>query len=381
MKGVFKMTNRCRQDTFLAQIGNRRDEHHNAVSTPIYFSTAFRHEEIGLQDGYDYSRTGNPTRDVLEEAVAELENGYQAFATSSGMAAVQLVFGIFKQGDHFIASRDIYGGNFRLFEIFEEKYGFRFTYWDGQSYEELSTLIEENTKAIFIETPTNPLLQTTDLEKVSEITKANNLLHIVDNTLFSPYVVKPLELGADIVLHSATKYLAGHNDVLAGLVIAKGEKISEELAYLHNSIGAVLGPYDCWSLIRGMKTLALRMRQHETNAKKVKTYLESHPLVTAVYYPGRSGMLSFEIKEEALVEPFLQQLKLFTFAESLGGVESFLTYPVTQTHMDIPEEVRLSYGLSNRLLRASIGIEHEDDIIQDLQQAFDYIATLEVESS
>ncbi len=372
------MTDRCKQDTFLVQIGNRRDEHHRAVSTPIYFSTAFRHEHIGLQDGYDYTRSANPTRDVLEEAVAELEGGDGAFATSSGMAAVQLVFSLFEKGAHFIASRDIYGGNFRLFEVYEEKYGFRFSYWDGKSYEELAELIEEDTQAIFIETPTNPLMQTTDLEKVSEITKAHNILHIVDNTLFTPYVQKPLEIGADIVIHSATKYLAGHNDVLAGLVISKGEAITEELAFLQNSAGAVLSPYDCWSLIRGMKTLALRMRQHETNAKKVVEYLEQHPLVTDVYYPGRSGMVSFEITEEALVEPFLQQLKLFTFAESLGGVESFLTYPVTQTHMDIPEEVRLSYGLSNRLLRASVGIEHEDDIIEDLEQALAHIATLEV---
>ena len=375
------MEGRRKQDTFLAQIGNRRDEHHRAVSTPIYFSTAYRHEKIGLNDGYDYSRSGNPTRDVLEEAVAELEGGHGAFATSSGMAAVQLTFGLFKQGDHFIVSRDIYGGNFRLFNIFADKYGFRFSYWDGKSYEELTKLIEEDTKAVFIETPTNPLMHTVDLERISAITKEHDVLHIVDNTLYTPYVQRPLELGADIVIHSATKYLAGHNDVLAGLVIAKEEEISEQLNFLHNSIGAVLGPYDCWSLIRGMKTLALRMRQHERNAQEVVKFLENHPLVTAVYYPGRSGMLSFEVTKEALVEPFLQQLQLFTFAESLGGVESFLTYPVTQTHMDIPEEVRLSYGLSNRLLRASVGVEHEDDIIADLKQALDYIGQLEVDES
>lgn len=377
-RGYYTMEDQCKQDTFLVQMGNRREEHHRAVSTPIYFSTAFRHEHIGLQDGYDYTRSGNPTRDVLEEAVAELEGGHSACATSSGMSAVQLVFSLFKQGDHFIASRDIYGGNFRLFEVYAEKYGFRFTYWDGGSYEALETLIEADTKAIFIETPTNPLMQVTDVEKVSAITKRHGLLHIVDNTLFTPYVERPLELGADIVLHSATKYLAGHNDVLAGLVVAKDEEISEQLQFFHNSVGAVLAPYDCWSLIRGMKTLALRMRQHEQNAQAVVAFLETHPLVTAVYYPGRSGMVSFEITSEELVEPFLQQLKIFTFAESLGGVESFLTYPVTQTHMDIPEEVRLSYGLSNRLLRASVGVEHEDDIIWDLQQALEHIAQLEV---
>src|SRR5699024_4891830 len=343
------MTERCKDETFLVQIGNRRDEHFRAVSTPIYFSTAFRHEEIGLHDGYDYIRSGNPTRDVLEEAIAELEGGDQAFATSSGMSAVQLVFSLFEKGSHFISSRDIYGGNFRLFEVFEEKYGFEFSYWDGTDYDELASLRKENTKAIFIETPTNPLMQTVDLHKISEFSQEHDIIHIVDSTLYTPYIQRPLEEGADIVIHSATKYLAGHNDLLAGLVISKGEKLSEELAFLQNSMGSVLSPYDCWSLIRGLKTLALRMRQHEHNAKAVIDYLQEHPMVTNVYYPGRSGMLSFEIIDEKLVEPFLKALKIFTFAESLGGVESFLTYPVTQTHMDIPEEVRLSYGLSNRL--------------------------------
>lgn len=374
------MTERCKQDTFLVQIGNRKEEHFRAVSTPIYFSTAFRHEEIGLQDGYDYIRTGNPTRDVLEEAVANLEKGDQAFATSSGMAAVQLVFSLFEQDSHFISSRDIYGGNYRLFEVFEEKYGFQFTYWDGTDYDELEQFVRPNTKAIFIESPTNPLLHTVDLKKISEFTKRHGILHIVDNTLFTPYIQRPLEDGADIVIHSATKYLAGHNDVLAGLVIAKGEELCEQLSFMHNSIGAVLAPYDCWSLIRGMKTLALRMRQHEYNAKQVIAYLNDHPMVTKTYYPGRSGMLSFEIIDEKLVSPFLKALKLFTFAESLGGVESFLTYPATQTHMDIPQVVREKYGLSNRLLRASIGVEHHEDIIADLEQAFQAFSKLEVGS-
>lgn len=375
------MTERCKQETFLVQIGNRKEEHFRAVSTPIYFSTAFRHEEIGLQDGYDYIRTGNPTRDVLEEAVANLEKGDQAFATSSGMAAVQLVFSLFEQDSHFISSRDIYGGNYRLFEVFEEKYGFQFTYWDGTDYDELEQFVRPNTKAIFIESPTNPLLHTVDLKKISKFTKRHGILHIVDNTLFTPYIQRPLEDGADIVIHSATKYLAGHNDVLAGLVIAKGEELCEQLSFMHNSIGAVLAPYDCWSLIRGMKTLALRMRQHEYNAKQVIAYLNDHPMVTKTYYPGRSGMLSFEIIDEKLVSPFLKALKLFTFAESLGGVESFLTYPATQTHMDIPQVVREKYGLSNRLLRASIGVEHHEDIIADLEQAFQAVSKLEVGST
>lgn len=372
------MTGRSNLETLLVQMGNRRDEHFRAVSTPIYFSTAYRHEEIGLQDGYDYIRTGNPTRDVLEEAVAELEGGIQSFATSSGMAAIQLVFMLFEKGSHFISSRDIYGGNYRLFELFEQKYEFEFTYWDGENEADIENLIQPNTKGIFIESPTNPLMQTVDIKAISEITTQNGILHIVDNTLFTPYIQRPLLEGADIVVHSATKYLAGHNDLLAGLVIVKDKKLAEKLAFLHNSVGAVLSPYDSWSLIRGMKTLALRMKQHEENAKRVADYLNTHPLVTKVYYPGRGGMLSFEVTDSKLVEPFLKSLKLFTFAESLGGVESFLTYPITQTHMDIPEEVRLSYGLSDRLLRASVGVEHADDLILDLDHSFAIASILEV---
>lgn len=373
------MSDGCKQETFLVQIGNRRDEAHRAVSTPIYFSTAYRHEEIGLKDGYDYIRTGNPTRDVLEDAVAKLESGDEAYATSSGMAAVQLVFALFPKNSHFISSRDIYGGNYRLFEVFEEKYGFSFSYWDGEDYDELPKLIQENTQAIFIETPTNPLLRTVDLTEISEFSQKHDILHIVDNTLFTPVIQRPIEEGADIVIHSATKYLAGHNDVLAGLVIAKGKKLCEELAFLHNSIGAVLAPYDCWSLIRGLKTLALRMRQHESNAKALVAHLETHPKITRVHYPGCGGMLSFEITNEKDVEPFLKQLNVFTFAESLGGVESFLTYPVTQTHMDIPEDVRISYGLTNTLLRASVGVEHPDDLIADIEQALEVVQHTEVE--
>lgn len=378
LKGANLVTNQKREETFLVQIGNRRDEHHRAVSTPIYFSTAFRHEEIGLQDGYDYIRTGNPTRDVLEEAVAHLEEGDHAFACSSGMAAIQLVFSLFEKGSHFIAVRDLYGGSYRLFEVFEKNYGFTFSYWDGDNEEELESLIQPNTKAIFIEIPTNPLMNVIDLKSVSHIANKHNVLHIVDSTLYTPYIVKPIVEGADIVVHSATKYLAGHNDLLAGLVISKGEKLGEELAFLHNSIGAVLSPYDCWSLIRGLKTLALRMRQHEENAKAVITYLKQHPLVTDVYYPGRSGMVSFEVVDKKYVTPFLQALNIFTFAESLGGVESFITYPVTQTHMDIPEATRESYGLSNKLLRLSVGVEHAEDLIKDLDQAFEQLKRLEV---
>ncbi|HIS28268.1 MAG TPA: aminotransferase class I/II-fold pyridoxal phosphate-dependent enzyme [Candidatus Avamphibacillus intestinigallinarum] len=358
-----------KDDTKFVQIGNRKEEPQRSVNTPIYFTTAYRHEDIGMPDGYDYIRTGNPTRDVLEDGIALLENGTRGFACSSGMSAMQLIFALFKKGDHFISSRDVYGGSFRLFEMYEENYGFSFSYWDKDDYEELEKLIQPNTKALFIETPTNPLMRSVDIGKIANIAKKHDILTIVDNTLYTPFIQKPLDEGADIVVHSATKYLAGHNDVLAGLVVSKDEALGETLFNLHNAIGAVLSPFDCWSVIRGMKTLGLRMRQHEKNAKAIIPFLEKHPLVTEVLYPGRGGMLSFSIKEEEMVVPFLQSIKLFTFAESLGGVESLITYPITQTHADIPEEIRVGYGLTNTLLRVSVGIEDADDLIEDLDQA------------
>lgn len=363
-----------RKETEFAQIGNQKDEHFQAISTPIYFSTAYRHKEIGLTHGYDYIRTGSPTRDVLEEGIAAIEKGDRAFACSSGMSAIQLVLSLFEKGDHIISSQDIYGGSFRFFTLFEGKYGFQFSYWDGEEEDALAQLIQVNTKAIFIETPTNPLMKTTNLQRTAKLAKENGLLLIVDNTLYTPYIQRPIEEGADIVIHRGTKYLAGHNDVLAGVVISKGKTINKQLAYLHNSFGAVLSPFDCWSLMRGMKTLALRMKQHEQNAESIIPYLEEHPLVTKVFYPGRGGMISFEIVKEGFVNPFLNALNLFSFAESFGGVESMITYPATQTHMDIPQEMRESYGLSNCLLRISIGIEHANDLIGDLEQAFDKVS-------
>ncbi|TCP20289.1 cysteine synthase /cystathionine gamma-synthase [Scopulibacillus darangshiensis] len=359
-----------RTETYLTQIGNGADEQLGAVNAPVYFSTAYKHDGIGLSRGYDYIRTGNPTRGVLEKSIADIESGEMGFACSSGMSAVQLVFSLFRTGDHIIASRDLYGGTYRLFEFLTEQYGVAFSYWDGEDVQDLENLITKDTKAIFIESPTNPLMRETDLGKAADITKRRDLLLIVDNTFYTPVIQKPIELGADIVIHSATKYLGGHNDVLAGLVISKGSKVSEQLAILHNACGAVLSPFDSWLLIRGMKTLALRMKQHEANAKAVGKFLKAEPLVKDVLYPGRGGMLSFRIKDEQLVSPFLKALNLITFAESLGGVESLITYPATQTHADIPEEIRSAYGLDNCLLRLSVGIEHSEDLIADLKQAF-----------
>lgn len=357
-------------ETQLVQIGNRSEETTGAVSAPIYFSTAYRHAGIGQSTGFDYTRTANPTRTILEKAIAQLEEGDQGFATSSGMAAIQVVLSLFTQGDELIVSQDLYGGTYRLFEQGWKRWGLRFHYADARYEEEIIKKITPRTKAIFIETPTNPLMQEADIAAISRIAKAHNLLLIVDNTFYTPVLQQPLKLGADIVVHSATKYLGGHNDVLAGLIVAKGKELCERLFYYHNAIGATLSPMDSWLLIRGMKTLALRMKQHEANAKRLAEYLRQHECVTDVLYPGRGGMLSFRLKREEWVNPFLKGLRLITFAESLGGVESFITYPATQTHADIPEEVRTAYGVCNRLLRFSVGVEDAEDLIADLEQAF-----------
>ncbi|RYL94389.1 aminotransferase class I/II-fold pyridoxal phosphate-dependent enzyme [Sporolactobacillus sp. THM7-4] len=355
--------------TQLVQIGNGFDEL-GAVNAPIYLSTAYRHEGIGVSKGYDYIRTGNPTRSILEKAIAEIEGGEEGFACSSGMGAIQLVFSLFKTGDHIIATRDLYGGTYRMFELLASQYNISFSYWDGLSYKELDSLVKPETKGIFIETPTNPLMHEVDISEVSGVARKNHLTLIVDNTFYTPILQKPIAQGADLVIHSATKYLGGHNDVLAGLVVSKAPEITQKLRSYHNSFGIVLDPFDSWLLIRGMKTLALRMRQHEANAKRIMSYLQSQLLVTNVFYPGKGGMVSFELSKESYVRPFLKALRLITFAESLGGVESLITYPATQTHADIPEALRLKYGLSNSLLRLSTGIEDPDDLINDLDQAF-----------
>jgi cystathionine gamma-synthase len=339
------------------------------VNPPVYFSTAYRHEGIGQSSGYDYIRTGNPTRKVLEKAIADLEEGDQGYACSSGMAAIMLVLSLFKSGDELIVSEDLYGGTYRLLNDFQTKWNIQSKYVDTQNLASITEAISEQTKAIFLETPTNPLMQVADIEAVARIAKDHNLLLIVDNTFYTPLLQQPILLGADIVIHSATKYLGGHNDVLSGLVVAKGEELCAAINHYHNASGAVLSPFDSWLLMRGMKTLALRMKQHEANAKAIAQYLESAEGVTDVLYPGQGGMLSFRLEKEEWVNGFLQSLSLITFAESLGGAESFITYPATQTHADIPLDIRVQRGVCNRLLRFSVGIENADDLIQDLQQA------------
>ncbi|MCG7337242.1 methionine biosynthesis PLP-dependent protein [Sporosarcina sp. ACRSM] len=366
-------------ETRFVQLGNQSDAKTGAVNPPIYFSTAYKHDGLGQSTGYDYTRTKNPTRALLEEGIADLESGDQGYACASGMAAIQLVLSLFRSGDEIIGPEDIYGGTYRLLEQYADIYSISTTYTDFTDVHETEKLITENTKALFIETPTNPLMQETDIEQYAKLARKHDLLLIVDNTFLTPYLQRPIELGADIVLHSATKYIGGHNDVLAGLVVAKGEKLCEQLGANHNAIGAVLSPFDSWLIIRGLKTLHLRMKQHEANAKLVADYLKNEPLVKDVLYPGKGGMLSFRLQESDWVDPFLQNLQLITFAESLGGTESFITYPATQTHADIPREVRIQRGVCDRLLRFSVGVEEAEDIIADLKQVFAKLPKVEVQ--
>ncbi len=357
-------------DTKLAQIGNRSETATGTVNPPVYFSTAYRHDGIGQSTGFDYSRTGNPTRQLLEKAISDLECGDQGFACSSGMAAIYTILSLFQSGDEWLVSEDLYGGTYRLLEKGYKKWGLECQYVNTCCPEEIERWISPKTKAIFLETPTNPLMQQSDIPAVAAIAKKHGILLIVDNTFYTPLLQQPIALGADIVIHSATKYLGGHNDVLAGLIVAKGKELCEALALYHNGAGGVLSPFDSWLLMRGMKTLSLRMERHEKNAQAIVAYLSEHEAITDVLYPGRGGMVSFRIKDETWVNPFLKNLKLITFAESLGGTESFITYPATQTHADIPEDIRIQSGVCNRLLRFSVGIEDASDLIQDLEKAF-----------
>lgn len=357
-------------ETNLVQLGNHSDAKTGAVNPPLYLSTAYEHQGLGQSTGFDYSRTKNPTRSILEEGIANLEGADAGFACSSGMAAIQLVLTLFRPGDELLVPDDIYGGTYRLLDHFADVYNIQTTYTAFLDIQETEAKITANTKALFIETPTNPLMQEIDIESYAKLAKERNLLLIVDNTFLTPFLQRPIELGADIVIHSATKYIGGHNDVLAGLVAAKGEEICGKLAAMHNTAGAVLSPFDSWLLIRGLKTLPLRMRQHEANAKILAEFLNEAPAITEVLYPGKGGMLSFRLKKEQWISPFLENIQLITFAESLGGVESFITYPATQTHADIPYAERLERGICDRLLRFSVGIELAEDLIADLTQAF-----------
>ncbi len=360
--------------------------HYGAISFPIYQTAAYIHPEVGMSTGFDYSRLQNPTREQLEKVVANLENGVDALAFSTGMSAITAVFDLFKPGDHIIADADLYGGSIRLFHNICEKNGITFSFIDCGE-EDIESYINEDTKAIYIETPTNPMMNVIDIRKTSEIAKKHDLLFIVDNTFLSPYFQNPLELGADIVVHSGTKFLGGHNDTLAGFVVTKSEEISEKMRFLIKTVGSGLAPFDCWLILRGIKTLALRMERAQENAQAIVEFLLKEPKVKKVHYPGIKGtkgyeickkqargfgsMVTFEAESPELALHILKTVKLISFAESLGGTETLITYPYTQTHADVAEEERERNGITRSVLRISTGIEDKEDLIADLKNAFE----------
>lgn len=356
------------------------------ISFPIYQTATYEHPQVGQSTGFDYSRLQNPTRQQVEKVVASLEEGIDALAFSSGMAAITAFMEIFKPGDHIITDADLYGGSIRLFDHINEKNGITFTHINCAK-EDVESYIKENTKAIFIETPTNPMMNVIDISKIANIAKKHNLLTIVDNTFMSPYFQKPLTLGADVVIHSGTKFLGGHNDTLSGFVVTNSKEISDKMRFIIKTVGSGLAPLDSWLILRGIKTLPIRMEKSQENAKAVVQYLLSEPKVTKVYYPGIEGsvgyeicksqstgfgsMITFELESKELAHHILKNTKLIPFAESLGGVETLLTYPCTQTHADVPEEVRIANGITDKVLRMSTGIEEKEDLIKDLKQAID----------
>lgn len=353
--------------TYLAQLGNRRDPRTGAISMPIHMSTTFEHPELGRSTGFDYTRTNNPTRQVLEEGLAVLEGGTHAVATSSGMAAIQLVFGLYPAGSRFLVTRDVYGGSYRYFRHLEDSGQATFGFFD--TCEELESVLTDEVTAVFIETPTNPLMKEISIRRVAELASRVGAHTIVDNTFLTPLRQKPLDEGATISLHSATKYLTGHNDLLAGAVITGDEELGERLRWLANTTGPTLSAFDSWLFVRSLKTLAVRLDRQEATAREVAAALAEHPGVSEIFYPGRGAMISFTVRDRSRIGAILTGLTVFTYAESLGGVESLITHPVTQTHADIPVEIREAYGLSDDLLRLSIGLEDPRCLIEDLDRA------------
>lgn len=354
-------------ETILAQAGINSDEATGALVSPIHFSTTYQHPEFGKSTGFDYTRTKNPTRSTLEQTLAAIEKADYAVATSSGMSAVVLAMEIFPVGSKVVAARDLYGGSFRWFNQQEAQGRFSFTYTNND--EEMIAAISDETDIVYIETPTNPLMVEFDIKKVAAVAHDHGAKVLVDNTFYSPIYQNPILLGADIVVHSATKYIAGHNDVLAGVVVTSDKELYDKLYYNLNTGGPVLSPFDSYMVMRGLKTLKLRMEKSTANAQAIVDYLNDSPAVKEVLYTGKGGMVSVKVADESKIPIILNSLEIFTFAESLGGVESLITYPTTQTHADIPAEVRRSYGLTDDLLRLSIGIEDVEDLIADLEQA------------
>lgn len=360
-----------------------------AISTPIYQTSSYVQEEPDVNKGFAYTRTANPTRKVVEQAIAELEGGIAGFAFSSGLAATDCVLKLLKQGDEIIAVNDVYGGTYRIVTTVYNKFGVTSKFIDTTDLQNVLQAVSNKTRFIWLETPTNPTLKISDIEEIAKISKQVGALLIVDNTFLSPALQQPIRLGADIVVHSGTKYLSGHGDVLSGFIVVKDPKIAEKLKYLQNTSGGVLSPFDSWLTLRGIQTLSLRMEKHSQNAQKIAEFLTTHPKVDKVYYPGLKnhpnhhiaakqqkgfgGMVSFSLKDDTLeaAKDFLTRTKIFLLAENLGDVRSLGSHPATMTHKSTPLEVRKETGIQDSLIRLSVGIENVDDLINDIKQALD----------
>ena len=369
--------------------GQQTDPSTGAVMPPVYHTSTFAQTSPGVHSGYEYSRAANPTRTALENALASIENGARGLAFSSGLAATDCVMRMLKPGDEVIAMDDLYGGTYRMFTKIYQDLGIKFHFVAMTDLEKFESLINENTKLVWVETPTNPLMKLADIEAVSKITKARGVLFVVDNTFATPYLQNPLDLGADVVMHSATKYLGGHSDVIAGALITKEEELGEQLHFLQFATGATLGRQESFLVLRGIKTLHLRVQRHSENGMHIAKFLQKHPAVDTVFYPGLEehpyheiavkqmkngfgGMVSFTFKSGAKADAisFLEKLKVFTLAESLGGVESLANHPALMTHASIPADKRLEIGVTDDLVRLSVGVEDIDDLLKDIEQAF-----------
>ena len=374
-----------KEQTLLIHGGIDGDAATGAVNVPIYQTSTYRQRALGENTGWEYSRTGNPTRAALEALISDLEGGTRGFAFASGMAAISAVLSLFKSGDRILISKNVYGGTFRVLDKVFKQFGLGYALADTDDASALDAAITPDVKAILVESPANPLLTVTDLAAAASVAKRRGILTIVDNTFMTPYLQKPLALGADIVVHSATKYLGGHSDVVSGLAVTNHPEIAERLAFVQNAVGGVLGPFDSFLLIRGIKTLAVRMDQHVANAESLAARLATHPEVSRVWYPGlkdypghdiqfrqaKNGgaMISFELADGKDHREFFRTLRLVTLAESLGGVESLVCHPASMTHASIPKETREKVGITDRLIRLSVGIEDVDDIWSDVENA------------
>jgi cystathionine beta-lyase/cystathionine gamma-synthase len=367
--------------------GQEPEPHTGAVTTPIYQTSTYVQPELGRHKGYEYARTQNPTRSALEANLAALERGKHAHCFASGMSATDTIFRLLKSGDHVVAGENMYGGSYRLFSRVLERFGLQFTYVDTSRVDEVRKALLPETKIVFLETPTNPMMTVTDLAACAEIGHAHGALVVVDNTFCSPWIQRPIELGADIVMHSTTKFLNGHSDSVGGVVVSSSDEIAEQIGFLQNAVGAILSPFDSWLVLRGVKTLAVRMKRHEENGTAMASYLANHQKVRKVYYPGLpdhpqhelakrqmngfGSMISFELGSKENAKKFLDRVRLCSLAESLGGVETLISHPESMTHGSVPAEMRQRLGITPGLVRISVGIEDIEDLIADLENAFD----------